>query len=253
MTKEIIHFAHANGFPAGTYKSLFLHLAPFFEIRYIDVLGHNPKFQVTHDWDPLVLEHIEHIETQSTGPVIGLGHSLGGVITFLAALQRPDLFKAIILLDPPIIEPLKGKLIHLLKMLNSLEWFIAGKPSYLRKKHWDNKQEALEYFNKKKIFQSFDPEALKDYINYGTNYVGEGLELKFNTYIEHKIFVTMPHNYSKLANTLKVPGICIAASHKSALTVRDKEYLKKKFHLDSITCPGGHMFPFEYPSETAEL
>ncbi|MBA2606633.1 MAG: alpha/beta hydrolase, partial [Acidobacteria bacterium] len=44
MLKEIIHFAHANGFPAKTYSKLFSYLEEDFEINYLEQHAHNPKF-----------------------------------------------------------------------------------------------------------------------------------------------------------------------------------------------------------------
>ncbi len=34
MSKKIIHFAHANGFPAKTYTKLFSYLADDYEINF---------------------------------------------------------------------------------------------------------------------------------------------------------------------------------------------------------------------------
>ena len=35
--------------------------------------------------------------------MVGVGHSLGGYLTALAAVRRPELFRAVILLDAPIL------------------------------------------------------------------------------------------------------------------------------------------------------
>ena len=50
MSKEIIHFAHANGFPAKTYTKLFSFLEAKFEINYLERHAHNPIFPVTDGW-----------------------------------------------------------------------------------------------------------------------------------------------------------------------------------------------------------
>jgi len=47
MPKQIIHFAHANGFPAKIYGKLFSYLEDDFEINYLERHSHNPKFPVT--------------------------------------------------------------------------------------------------------------------------------------------------------------------------------------------------------------
>ncbi len=66
MTKETIHFAHANGFPARTYNRLFSFLEADFEINYLERHAHNPKFPVTDGWERLRDELREEIEKRYT-------------------------------------------------------------------------------------------------------------------------------------------------------------------------------------------
>src|SRR5687768_16400842 len=106
QTKQIIHFAHANGFPAKTYTKLFSFLEDDFEINYIERHGHNPDFPVTDNWKLLTAELKNEIENAYDRPVIGIGHSLGGVLHLLAAAEKPELYEQIILLDAPIISRL---------------------------------------------------------------------------------------------------------------------------------------------------
>lgn len=56
MKKEIVHFAHANGFPTRPYNKLFSYLADDYEINYLERYAHNPRFSVTDGWDFLVEE-----------------------------------------------------------------------------------------------------------------------------------------------------------------------------------------------------
>ncbi|MGE8487807.1 MAG: alpha/beta hydrolase, partial [Paraburkholderia nemoris] len=37
--KNIIHFSHANGFPASTYRTIFAELADDYELRSIERIG----------------------------------------------------------------------------------------------------------------------------------------------------------------------------------------------------------------------
>jgi len=55
------------------------------------------------------------ITLQASEPVIAVGHSLGGVLSLMASIEAPHLFKAIVLLDAPIIGRLKSSLIRLSK------------------------------------------------------------------------------------------------------------------------------------------
>ena len=58
MQKAVIHFAHANGFPSGTYNKLFRLLGPEYSIISIDRLGHSAKYPVDDNWVSLTGELI---------------------------------------------------------------------------------------------------------------------------------------------------------------------------------------------------
>ena len=73
MPKEIIHFAHANGFPAKTYSKLFSFLESDFEINYLLRHAHNPKFPVTDGWERLRDELREEIQKRYTKKIVGVG------------------------------------------------------------------------------------------------------------------------------------------------------------------------------------
>ena len=71
-----------------------------FDCCYIDKIGHTDTFPVKDNLEYLVDEVIQSIKLQANGQnVLAVGHSLGGVLTVLAALKAPELFQQIILLD----------------------------------------------------------------------------------------------------------------------------------------------------------
>jgi len=90
MNKPIIHFAHANGFPAKTYSKLFSYLKDDFEINYLERHAHNPKFPVADGWERLRDELREEIENRYTQKIIGVGHSFGGIFQFPGGVENPE-------------------------------------------------------------------------------------------------------------------------------------------------------------------
>lgn len=76
--RDILHFSHANGFPAPVYRKLFAALNDRYTIGYLDMIGHDPRFPVTDSWPHLVEETLHTLDTRYGQPVIGVGHSLGG-------------------------------------------------------------------------------------------------------------------------------------------------------------------------------
>ncbi|MCI2283470.1 alpha/beta hydrolase [Colwellia sp. MSW7] len=69
--------------------------------------GHDERYPVENNWQPLVDELIDFVKQQldvhQQKQVINVGHSFGGVISFIAACQQPELFSGLIMLDPPVI------------------------------------------------------------------------------------------------------------------------------------------------------
>lgn len=99
--KPVIHFAHANGVPSKVYTKLFDLLKDQYDVIYVSLLGTDQRYPIDNNWSNFADQVIDSIVQQSNGrKVIGLGHSLGSVATFLASFKRPDLFEQAILLDP---------------------------------------------------------------------------------------------------------------------------------------------------------
>jgi pimeloyl-ACP methyl ester carboxylesterase len=89
--KPLIHFAHANGVPSKVYQKLFDLLSDQYDVIYVPLLGPDRSYPIDNHWKSLTQQVIDSIVLQAQGrKVIGLGHSLGSVLTFQAALQRPE-------------------------------------------------------------------------------------------------------------------------------------------------------------------
>ncbi len=54
-------FAHANGFPGLSYRSLLNPLAETFDLHPLDRLGHHPDYPVNHNWGNLVDELLSYL------------------------------------------------------------------------------------------------------------------------------------------------------------------------------------------------
>lgn len=251
MTKETIHFAHANGFPAKTYNKLFLYLKNDFEINYLERHAHNPKFPVTDGWERLRDELLEEIEKRYTEKIIGVGHSLGGVLHFLVAVEKPELYKAIILLDAPIISRLSSGGVRLLKSLNLIDRFSPSQTTRFRRNLWQSKREVYEHFKQKEKFAGFDDAVLHDYAEHATIETNRGIELLFKPSIEAKIYRALPHNLPKFRGRLKVPAAYIGGTNSQEAKMARLSFMKKYFPFDFYFLKGTHLFPFEKPRETA--
>lgn len=254
MSKEIIHFAHANGFPAQTYNKLFSYLADDYEINYLERHAHNPKFPVTDGWKFLAAELAEEIKKNYRRKIIGVGHSLGGILHFLAAVENPELYKAIVLLDAPLISRLSGTGLKVLKRTKLIDKFSPSRATRFRRTKWSSKSEAFHHFRQKEKFRFFDKDVLRDYIEHGTTQEdAENIKLLFEPRVEAEIYRTIPDNFVKFRGKLTVPIIYIGGTMSREARLARLGSMRKHFPADFHFIEGTHLFPFEKPAETAQL
>ena len=242
-----IQFSHANGFPAKTYSVLFDHLKEH-KISAINILGENtkPKEINMYDMRDDVLESAE----QHGEPVIGIGHSFGGILSLLAAAKKPELFQSVILLDPPLFSVHKSALIRLLRALNIEDWVSPSGKSKKRRDHFESKSQAKSLFQTKKLFKNFHPQTLNDYVTHGLTETDNDVELTISVEKEVSIFHNTLTSFPK--NIYKVKGTLLYAARNPILWPSDLRWINRKFaQLKVFPFPGSHLFPLENPESTA--
>ena len=250
--RDLLHFAHGNGFPSPCYKQLLDQLHKRYNCCYIDMIGHNPRFPVTENWHFLVAEVIDSIKNQAKYPVIAVGHSLGGVLSLLAAVLEPSLFKVVITLDAPLLSRFKSNIVRFAKTLGMVDRVTPALRTYNRREHWQNKEELLSYLKTRPLFKTFTDQCLADYIRYGLTKTADGYVLRFGRHIEYMIYRTIPHSLYEYEKKLIVPAALIYGDASTVVDYNDIRYMKKYYNISSFKIAGTHMFPMESPRNTAE-
>ena len=160
-TVRTVVFSHANGFPAGTYRSLFdAWRAAGFEVHAVEKYGHDTRFPVTSNWPYLRDQLIHFIDHQACGPAYLVGHSLGGYLSLMAATRRPDLARGLVLLDSPLLSGWKARAVQLAKAAGIGERISPGHVSKRRRQHWPSAEAAFEHFAAKPAFARWAPGVL---------------------------------------------------------------------------------------------
>lgn len=248
-----IFFSHGNGFPNACYSVLFNHLGDRFNILYGEKLGHHADYPITNNWPHLVDELIQLIRSKSDVPVIGLGHSFGGVLTLLASMKAPDLFDRVIMLDSPILTPMKSFVLRNIKRLGLIDYVTPAHKAKRRKTRWDTVEEARAYLKSKPLFRHFEPQCFDDYIHYGLKETEEGVELVFEQEREYEIFRTLPDHFFSYHKTLTVPTGIIYGRTSGVISRADARQISHNYKVTCLDIEGTHMFPFESPEQTATL
>ena len=251
MSQQVF-FAHANGFPSATYGKLFAGLAPDYEISHLPQHGHDPRFPVGDNWLHLVDELIHHLEQQD-GPVWGVGHSLGGVLHLHAALRCPQLYRGVVMLDSPVLTRADQWVIRLAKRLGFIDRSTPAGRTAGRREVFEDIDQARTYFSGKTLFRAFDPECLEAYLQHGLRQEGQALRLSFDPAIEMSIYRSIPHTRPAHHAQLNVPLAMVRGSHSRIVKAHHALAVQRMPQGENHSVPGGHMFPFERPDETAQL
>lgn len=258
MSKTLINFVHANGFPAGSYQTLFNYLPEKYQVISHEKYGHNEQYPVENNWQPLVDELInfvkQQLEIHQQEQVINIGHSFGGVISFIAACQQPKLFKGLIMLDPPVVTGGTALAMKLIKKTRLIDKFSPSGKAKVRRTHWPLGTDIAKLFARRQLFKNFDSRCLKDYINHGIIERNKQLELVFSAQVEADIFRNLAENLSSYKDQLKVPASLIYGEQSDVCPHSFfNKFVKLNKSIRLLTTLGGHMFPLEQPEKTAQL
>lgn len=255
--KPLIHFAHANGIPSATYVSLRQALAKDFDLIDIPTIGIDERYPVTNHWPYLVNQLIDSITLQAQGrPVIGVGHSLGGALTLMAARKKPALFSQVIMLDPPLVLGAFAFVVHLTKALSTplTDRLSPAGRSLKRRDHWDSRQTAAQALRTRGMFKSFAQPDFDAYIRHGLREddIRGGVTLTIPKMVEVEIFRTNPSWGWLPQRPPQVPTALIVGRDSEFLKMRLPQTIQSKLNIPYSVVDGGHMFPLQHPIETAQ-
>lgn len=248
-----IHFAHANGFPSESYRKLFRSLEPDFSVGYLHKHAHNPDYPVTDNWGFLARELSDEIAETYSEPVIGVGHSLGGVLHLLAAFRDPGMYRALVLLDAPIISRMSSFGLKVMKRSGLLRRYPPASTTVYRRRRFGSREEAFDYFRAKRRFRSFDEDVLRDYVQCGLISDDDGYRLSYEPEIEAAIYSTIPDHLPSLKGRLSVPTFYIGGTDSYEARLARLGFMRRSFEVEFHFIDGSHLFPLEAPLRTADV
>ncbi|VVD81045.1 2-succinyl-6-hydroxy-2, 4-cyclohexadiene-1-carboxylate synthase [Pandoraea fibrosis] len=256
MTRDIIHFSHGNGFPAGVYRKMLGALADEYDVRAIDRIGHDPRYPVTPGWRYLRNELVDTLVRQYHGePVWLVGHSLGGFLSLMAALKAPQCVRGVVMIDSPIVTPgWRTQMLRLGLLTGLYERLSPAGVTKRRRDRWPDWEAAWQHFASKPAFASWDPDVLRDYIDCGTLPTGDGeaRRLAFAREIEYRIYLTLPPLLAVRAlRGVPVPVGFLAGTESRELRQAGIGATRRIVGTHLRYVPGTHLFPMERPLETA--
>jgi len=251
MTRPLLHFSHANSYPAGTYRQLFDFLREDFDVRAFDMHGHDPAYPVGDGWQRLVDELVVQLERHEE-PAVLVGHSLGGLLSMMAAKQRPDLARCVVMLDSPVLAGWRALAWRLAKLRGIGSRFSPAKSSERRRTQWPSLDAARQHFGAKAIFAAWAPGVLDDYLESGLRHRPDGVELRFSREVETVIYNTLPHHMGEiLRDPFPVPIGFIGGTASAEMRQAGMRATRRLVGENFVMVEGGHLFPMESPELAA--
>jgi len=150
-------FAHATGFHGRSWDQI---ARRFPERRRIalDFRGHgrSSKPDPPYRWTGFASDLTAVAESLGLERAVGVGHSMGGHSVVAAAIERPSTFSALVLIDATILSPERYGTAHF-----DVSFILR------RRAIFQSPEEMWERFRHRPPFVRWQPEALRDYCEYG--------------------------------------------------------------------------------------
>ena len=263
--KPGFQFAHATGFNALTYKELLEPLSDNFNVRAVDARGHgftklkaNP--QDMYDWkiycDDLI-KSVELFVEKTQKPIILSGHSMGAASAIQVAAIRPDLVSGLVLVDPVLMtNKIKvifkiGRKYPLFKNFPIIkQGMMMSEATKKRRRYWKNKEDIFNSYKNKLIFKTWTETTIRNYIEGGTELIGDETRLTCDPLWEAATFSSWKHDAMGLIDKLNCPITLLQAEFNS--TARGNGPIKlmqqDKLGVHKIVKGSTHFLPMEFPN-----
>ena len=255
-----LHFLHANGYPPACYTPLLELLKGDYHVfgMSLRALWPDSNPDDIKDWHPFSEDLLRFLSSQETAPVIGVGHSIGAIVTLRAALRDPNRFRALVLIDPVLFPPrrlISWNFIRAIGLGHRLHPMIAG--SLKRRRTFDDLDTVFRGYRNRAIFRYMSDENLRIYIEGITRPANGSYELVFSPEWETRIYFTGLRDFDiwRGLHKLNVPTLFIRGAEtdtfweETARSVKRKQPWAKMETLEKST----HLLPLERPREVFDI
>ncbi|MCK4490271.1 MAG: alpha/beta hydrolase [Anaerolineales bacterium] len=267
-------FAHANGYPPEAYRTFLLPFLDDFQVMALPLRPFWPGADPDRlkDWKLFrddYLDFLQELESNQRlsghskigiNQVIGVGHSVGAMTTLMAAIERPDIFRALVLIEPVLFPPWRGTIMRAQAPFNLMRRFYPLIRGTLRRKaNFPSREVMFTNYRSKQIFKGLSDPVLRDYVAGLVSDNPDGtVNLKYSPAWEARIYET-----SGLADAyvwrnlpkVSCPVLVLRGENSETLKPRVIRRMTKKLpDGQAYTQPeAGHLFPLELPDRAASL
>lgn len=258
---EPLHFLHANGYPPECYQPLLEKLSAHYQVfgMLLRPLWPEARPAEINDWQPLSGDLLDFLSARNPAPLIGIGHSLGAIVTLRAALQDPSRFKALVLFDPVLFPRFVILQWNLARLLGLGNLFHPKIPSALKRRRTFDDLETVERgYRRRQVFRYMDDESLRAYVR-GMAEPSDGeYRLKYSPEWETRIYYTgIWHDFDLWRGLpgLKIPTLILRGAETDtflASTARAVQRANPAIRIVTLE-KSTHLLPLERPQEVFDI
>jgi pimeloyl-ACP methyl ester carboxylesterase len=259
--------AHANGYPPEVYRSF---LEPFLKTYQTRAVFLRPFWPgadpgAVRDWRTFRNDYLaalpSHLEAAGGNEtLIGMGHSLGAMTTLMAAIEEPEKFRALVLIEPTLFPPWKGFFMRLAAPFHLFRYIHPLVRRTLRRKTSfpDQASMFLNYRNKG-VFAKIPDHVLRDYVQGLAAPQADGtVSLKYSPDWEVRIYETggsADRYVLKNLSKITCPVLVLRGEMSDTLGEKTLQGIARDLPRGkAVTLPSlGHLLPLEAPEQVAAV
>jgi pimeloyl-ACP methyl ester carboxylesterase len=251
------HLAHATGLSAGTYGPLARLLTARLHVFGMDDRGHG-RTRAPCDparlanWDVFV-DDLAAVIAEQGEPVVAMGHSRGAAVSLLLAVKRPELVRALVLIDPTILPRWWMPWWYVAKRTGLAGRLPIVRTAARRRRLWPGSEALLAAFRGKPVFGSWGDAFLEAYVESGAEDTGDGrVRLSCDPAWESRCFAVCPHDIWRSVARLTLPVLVVFGRRSDTfLPAAAKRFKQMVPHARMCAFEdAGHFVPMERPQET---
>jgi pimeloyl-ACP methyl ester carboxylesterase len=249
-----LHFAHATGFNAETYRGLLEPLAEQMGVVACDQRGHGfstlpARPGMAKDWAAYRDDLAQILDRLDAGPMILSGHSMGGTVSLMAATLRPELVRGIVLVEPVMI-PLFARVFQFFAQLG------GGNPgpdladrAAQRRATFPSLEAALTSYTGRGAFRTWPTETVADYLRGGlvADPDTHAMRLACRPAWEAETFRSTPFGVARLVRRVKCPVTVIYGTIASTCRESEVEIFRNAGARIVKVDGASHFLPMEHP------
>lgn len=241
-------FLHANGFPPAAYKPFLQALS-----RHLDVTAYpmRPLSGVPLDsgtqWSDL-----GHELAAQVGPgTISIGHSLGATASMTAVAEHPELFSALVVIEPAMLNRWLSFGLGLVPYSIRQRIGPAAK-ARVKRDRWPDRQAFLQSCRRSGLYDGMSEQGLQTFADAALREADEGVALAFPKDWEAH-FYTNPPWPAQIFGRIRSPVVGLRG--RSTIFLDDARWRdltsRQPAGWFQQTLDAGHLLPLEHPELAA--